>query len=148
LLEEERHTGGKTLVAQIAHPLRLHPTMCGAALAPHNQPADSGQVKVRQWAKERLAREETNCSPAFSQPVYPRRNPLVLDRGTEPDIRRRGMLRCPAGHAFGSFGQDLKGVLRASAHDLPHLTDEVERHPCVEEVGHRIDEDASGRLPV
>src|SRR5262245_3165323 len=45
LLEEESDAGGGTLVADAAHPIRLHWPGAGAALAADDYPRDAGQIK-------------------------------------------------------------------------------------------------------
>jgi len=56
-------------------------------------------------------------------------------------------LRAHIAHALRSFRQNLEGVLRCRRHGIPHPADEIGRDVGVEEVRHRVDEDAAGFLP-
>src|ERR1700722_20157721 len=75
----------------------------------------------------------------------------VLYGHAQPDMRRGQAIGIPlieiAGEQRTALGEYLEGMPVRPFHGVEHLVDEGPRHLFMEEVAHRIDEDAPWRFP-
>lgn len=71
----------------------------------------------------------------------------VLHRHAHPEVLRPIELVGYAAQAQAALGQHLVGVLWSVATDVEHVANEFNRHPGVEEVGHRVHEHHPGVAP-
>src|SRR5262249_25524735 len=69
LLEEERHPGRSTLVANRQYPLLVHPPRPRPALSPHDDPVNTLEINFTEIFEERLDRQKAHFRSRSSQLV-------------------------------------------------------------------------------
>ena len=147
LLEEEGYVRCSALVAEVAHPGRVHRPGVGAALSASDQPVDRGEVQFRQGSEQGLGADEPHQCRHGAQVIYPEGVAVVLDAHAHPDVGRPVQAGCQRGEPLRALGEYLVGVPGCVGHDLEHPPDEIQRHLWVEQIAHRVHEHKPRRPP-
>lgn len=149
LLEKERHTLLSAMIANGAYPFGRHGAGAVTALTAHNHPIQPRELHGPEVFEQWLDRKELHRRARFPEVVHARKAEApVLDADSPPDVRQPGGKPEPpkeqVPQTLGAFCEDLIGVPRTSCHDLRHLFDVIVGNADMEQVAHRVYEDALG----
>ena len=149
LLEEERHTLFYAMIANGPNPFGRHGAGARTALTAHNHPVQPREFHGPEVLEQWFDRKELHRRARFPEVVHTRQAETpVLDADSPPEVRQLGCKPEPpkeqVPQALGTFGEDLIGVPRTGCHDLRHSFDVIVGNPDVEQVAHRVYEDALG----
>src|SRR5215218_84334 len=87
LLEKEGDPGPGALVADVAHPLRIHGAGPGATLAAHDDPMNADEIERAEGRDQRLDGEEAHAGRRLLQVPNARQLRTVLNRHPKPHVR-------------------------------------------------------------
>jgi len=150
LLEEEWNTSSDASIAQLTNPNFLQWPRAAARLPSYNEPVDLVEGEFSQRAEERLGGDPAYGRVRFTKHLRTPGVIHVLDRDSEPDMRRALGIRITpvdvAFHSFRALGQDLEYMSLVTLHLVENLVDELVGDIAMEQITHRVDEDPP-RLP-
>ena len=81
LLEEERNTGGRALVANASRPRQLHRTGARATLPTNDDPVDRAEIEGTNVFEEGLDREKSRSRYRAAKAIDPRHTILSIFDG-------------------------------------------------------------------
>lgn len=147
LLEEECDARSEALIADVGDPLRVHRASLRAGLATDDHPVDVSKIEFHERAKQRLDRKELHARICTSKLIDARDVVGIFHTHAHPHIRRPVEFAIERCESIGALGEHLKAVPVRAAHDVEDALDVLDRHIFVEEIAHRVDEDAAGSAP-
>jgi hypothetical protein len=143
-----RHASGVRSIAPATESTQDRQDELESAFAAGDQPVNVGQVDAVERPKQWLGRDEPHCGRKAAEVIDRFNCSRPFDANPHPDVRRPLQLVGNARKAKRAFRQDLVGVLRRLFHHRKYVADVVNRHSCMEEVGHAVHEDQPRSLPV
>jgi hypothetical protein len=153
LLDEARDTLAMALPNHVPRPVEMKWACSIAALATDDEPIDATQIDGTDVLKEWLRRDKADCHLRGLE-MRDARDAVfaVLGGHSPPDVRSlRGVTELrvqQVAHSLGTFCENLVCVPVRFQHDLGYANDVLVSYAFVEEVAHRVHEDAAGLLPV
>jgi len=147
LFEKEGDAGAAALVSDVFDPGTGEGSGARSGLAAEDHPIDSPEVEVRQWAEERLEREELDRRRGGTQGVDAVAELVVFDAHPHPDVGGPFEGVAQVVQALGPLGQHKEAMPRGLLHHREDAVDERQGHLGVKEVAHGVDEDGLGLLP-
>lgn len=121
--------------------------MMNTTLAACDHPVNACEIE-RDRTNKRLAGEKTDARPDIPKMINSVSDAGVLDRRSEPDVRRDDAVReevCvlsdETSHTGRTLRKDLIRMLVRLEHNLKNRSDERIRHINVKQVAHTVHED-------
>jgi hypothetical protein len=148
LLVEVRNVVSEAAVAGVPHPLGIAGPKTGPTFAARDQPVDTFKVELIHWTQERLSADEANSGRNLPQEVSAPCILIRFDGNASPYVcgpRQSIGQPCEALRAFSEY---LINVPVRVFHSREHRSDELLWHVRMEQVGHRVDENPAGPLPL
>lgn len=136
LFEEERNSISVAAVANVPYPICIDRSGSGSRFATHDNPVDARQRKARHRAQERLDRQEFGLRCCLAQRTNAMYDLSVLNASSHPNVLRPLESLIKFQHAFGTFRENLKGVLRAAMHHVEDTSNKIEGYIVVKKVTH------------
>src|SRR5215212_2221561 len=134
-------------VPYITDPGGIAPPMSSTALTSRDDPVEILEVEFIHRNEEGFGADETDGRRDLAQVVRAPSVVVRLDGDADPDVRWPGQGLSEPGEALGTLGEDLVGVPVGPHHGVEDAMDEVAGDVFVEQIRHRVDEDAAGLFP-